>query len=682
MTSFVDLWQLRGRVVIIAEKPKAASKIASAVLPSYRKIAVQGIPLYVYKGNGLEVTVASAAGHIFNLSTKLSGYPVFSYEWAPSFEVDKRSLYIKKFYLALVEACRGRDYYINACDYDIEGSVIGFLIIKFLGDPKRALRAKFSSLTPAELRESFKRLTRLDYEMIEAGLARHELDWLWGVNISRALMSAVERAVGKRVILSAGRVQTPTLAYVAQQLTERNHHIPYPIFLLSIVVEKNSARVSASREKGVFETQREALRVASLIKEKKHVQVEDYTEEKVSVLPPFPFNLGDLQEEAYRIYGFSPYKTQEIAERLYLEALISYPRTNSQKLPPTLNYRTILDQLAENPVYRSLVAQLLSETGGRLKPREGPKDDPAHPAIYPTGVKPPHNLPPDMLKVYDLVVRRFLAVFSRPYELVRQRVVFSAGVPGETFYSEGQYLVKKGWLSYYYFHTPEERRIPVFRKGELVRVVEVDLKRMSSKPPNKPTKMSILKWMESVEIGTESTRARIIETLFDRGYLKMSSKGVEITDLGLGVIEVIEEFFPELTKVELTREFEKSLEDIRAGKTSRSIVVEKAKQTLSSLIEKFEPRKSGVGKELAIRLGLIAPASKCIICGRQALSGNMCRYHYEAYKRLKEGYLEWSRREDVSFQDYLKQVVKSKSTGKWVKEVAEAVLRGDVLGLG
>ncbi|MCI4461844.1 MAG: DNA topoisomerase I [Thermogladius sp.] len=679
---YIDLWSLRGRVVVIAEKPKAAGKIAAAILPSYRRIIMHGVPVYVYKGNGLEVIIASSVGHIYNLTTSKTGYPVFTYEWAPLYLVEKKSSYTKKYYLALSEVCKGVDYYVNACDYDIEGSVIGYLIIKFLGDLRRAFRAKFSSLTPIELRESFRKLTGLDQEMVEAGLARHELDWLWGINISRALMTAVGAVTGRRVVLSAGRVQTPTLAHVAAQLKERNLHIPYPLFTLSIVVEKNNVRVTATRLKGTIDSKNEAMRIASYIRERKHVRVEEYSEEKISVPPPYPFNLGDLQEEAYRIYGFSPYKTQEIAERLYLEALISYPRTNSQKLPPTLNYRGVLAQIAENPAYRSLVNQLLSETGGYLKPREGPKEDPAHPAIYPTGVRPPSNLPSEMLKIYDLIVRRFLAVFSKPFEIVKQKVVFSTGLPGELFASEGQYLVKKGWLAYYPFYAPAEKRLPHFTRGEAVVLVDVVLKKTTVKPPQRPSKMSILRWMESVEIGTESTRARIIETLFERGYLKSTPRGVDITDLGLGVIEVIEEFFPELTKVDLTRMFEKDLEDIKLGKTTRSMVVEKAKQTLLNLLKSFEARKEVVGRELALRLGVVKPVEKCLLCNRQVYAKNLCRYHYEAYNRLLEGYNEWRRREEVSYNDFLKAVAKSKATGKWVAEVASFILKGGDLGSG
>ncbi|WP_440059855.1 DNA topoisomerase I [Thermogladius sp. 4427co] len=673
MLKYVDIWSLKGRVVVIAEKPKAASKIASAVLPSYNKTLLYKVPVYFYRGRDIEIIIASAAGHLFNLNTRLRGYPVFSYDWTPLYETDPEAKHTYYYVKALNEVCKNADYYVNACDYDIEGSVIGFLIIKFFGNIEKAYRAKFSSLTPAELRDSFRKLSRLDFEMVEAGLARHELDWLWGINISRALMSAVESVVGKRIVLSAGRVQTPTLAYVVSLLQERNLHIPYPVFALSIVVEKNGSRITAHREKGLLDSKSDALRIASSIKKSGKVKVLEYIEKKKIIPPPYPFNLGDLQEEAYRIYGFSPYKTQELAEKLYLEALISYPRTNSQKLPPTLDYKGILIKLSSNPSYANLVRQLLSETGGVLKPREGPKDDPAHPAIYPTGVPPPRNLPSDMLKIYDLVVKRFLAVFSSHAEVVEQKVYFSTEIPGEVFVGEGEFLVRKGWLKYYDFYEIPEKKLPLFSRGEYVRVLDVSVRKKYTKPPAKPTKMSILRWMEHVEIGTESTRARIIETLFERGYLRTSSKGVDITDLGLGVTEVISEFFPELTKVDLTREFEKALEDIRLGKVKRQDVIDKAKKTIIELIARFERDKANVGRELAIRLNILKPPVSCKICSRQAYSNGLCKYHYMAYNKIIDGYKEWSRREEVSFSEYISLLASLKSSGKWIAEVAKAI---------
>ncbi|MCD6301394.1 MAG: DNA topoisomerase I [Staphylothermus sp.] len=668
-----SLKDLTGKIVVIAEKPKAARKIALALASKPLVKKTYGIPYYIINNKMSKIIIASAAGHLYGLHTNKRGYPVFSYEWRPLHEIVPNAKYTEKFIKLLDKVCKTADYYINACDYDIEGSVIGYLIIYFHGSPEKALRAKFSSLTTTELRTAFNSLTSLDWEMIEAGLCRHELDWIWGINISRALMSSVKSVSGKKVVLSAGRVQTPTLRHVVEHEIERNLFIPIPSYLLSIYIIKNNEKYHPEYKGEPIDTFLEASSLAKTIREAGYLRVIKYEEKHTYLHPPPAFNLGDLQEEAARIYRFSPYKTQSIAEKLYLDALISYPRTNSQKLPPTLNYRGILEKIRNIPSYSQLVDALFEETKGVLKPVQGPKDDPAHPAIYPTGVKPV-NLKPDEWKIYDLIVRRFMAAFAPKAELVHRSVVFKPireTSKNIVFQLTGQKILFPGWLKYYLFSKPYEAMIPSFRLGEEVPIHNVRVRRTYNKPPEKITKIKILRWMENVGIGTEATRARIIELLFKRGYLRSVGGKVEATNLGLGVIEILIEHFPEITSVELTRYFEEEMERIRRGERKRSDVVENAKKTLISLINSFEEKKTIIGKLLSYRLGLIAPEKKCLLCNREEYRNGLCKYHYQAVETLKQKYIIWKEKEGVSWNEYLKNIRKLKSTGKWIREIIE-----------
>jgi len=236
----ISIWSLHGRVLIVAEKPKAARKIAEALSSNYIVRKYYSLPYYEIKQDGLTIIIASAAGHLYELYTSQSGYPVFTYEWVPAYIANQEKKHVKIYLDLLRELFKNCNYYVNACDYDIEGSVIGYLLIKNHGDEKRALRAKFSSLTPAEIRESFTKLSPLDYPMIEAGLCRHELDWMWGINISRALMHAVLTATRKKVILSAGRVQTPTLKHVYEYEVKRGVFIPLPQYSITVTVKKEA----------------------------------------------------------------------------------------------------------------------------------------------------------------------------------------------------------------------------------------------------------------------------------------------------------------------------------------------------------------------------------------------------------------------------------------------------------
>ncbi len=670
----ISIWALKEPVLVIAEKPKAARKIAEALSQHFIIRKYEDVPYYEIKSTPLIIYIASAVGHLYTLHTEHQGYPVFEYKWIPAHVVEEEKKYSRKYLELLSKLARACKYYVNACDYDIEGSVIGYLIIKFHGSEERAFRAKFSSLVQSELRASFENLTSLDYDMIESGLCRHELDWIWGINVSRALTSAIYYSTKRRITLSAGRVQTPTLKYVADKELERALFIPLPQYTITIKLRKANKVFTAEFTENPVPDIKTASAVKNAVLKSRYLFVKDYIVERKEYSPPPPFNLSDLQYEAARILGFTPLKTQKIAEELYLEALISYPRTNSQKLPPSLNYEEILQKLARIDKYRSLVTQLLRETRGILKPVEGEKEDPAHPAIYPTG-NIPQNLTREQWALYDLIVRRFLAVFAPRAVTLHTRTILETPLTGYKFTCSGVVVEYPGWLTYYPFHTPSTKIIPHLTRGEKVEVVSVTVRESYTRPPAKLKKIDILKWMESVEIGTEATRAPIIEKLFERGYLKSKKNSVEITDLGLGVIEVISNFFPELTSVDLTRKFEKLINEVKTGVKSRAQVIEEAKNVLKALLESFNKQINDIGVLLSSRLGIINNYTKCFIptCRREVFEGSLCKYHYEAYKRLRELYSEWYRRKNISYEEYLKKLTSLKSTGALVKDIIEYI---------
>jgi DNA topoisomerase-1 len=666
----ISIWALTGPILVIAEKPKAARKIAEALSHQLITRKYGKIPYFEIRSSPITIYVASTVGHLYTLHTDIRGYPVFEYKWVPAHVVEEEKKYTRQYLELLSKLARECRYYINACDFDIEGSVIGYLIIKFHGDENRAFRAKFSSLVYSELRKSFENLTPLDYDMVESGLCRHELDWIWGINVSRALMSAIYQATMRRVTLSAGRVQTPTLKYIADREVERGLFIPIPQYTITVKLRKRDREFTAEFIENPVPDVNTASTIKSSVLREKHLVVKDYTIERKRHSPPPPFNLSDLQYEASRILGFSPMKTQKIAEELYLEALISYPRTNSQKLPPALNYREILHKLSHIDKYGDLVSQLLRETQGVLKPIEGEKEDPAHPAIYPTG-NTPRGLTRDQWALYDLIVRRFIAVFAPSATISYTRAILEAPTTGYKFTCSGIIVEYPGWLAYYPFHAPMTKAIPYLTRGEKIEVLSVIVKESHTKPPPRLKKIDILKWMESVEIGTEATRAPIIEKLFERRYLENTKNGVEVTDLGLGVVEVISRFFPELTSIDLTRKFEKLINEVKTGARRREQVIEEAKGVLRKLLESFNEQVNSIGMLLSSRLGIVNEYSKCSIprCRREVYEDALCKYHYEAYKKLHEAYKEWRKRKSISYEEYLEKLRNMKSTGALIRDV-------------
>src|SRR3989344_1879869 len=205
---------IKNTVLIITEKPQAAQKIASA-LGSPIKRSEDGVPYYELTRNGKIITVASAVGHLFNLtySEGQRGWPLFELEWQPSY-VRKESAFTKKYYDTLAGLAKTAETLIVATDYDVEGEVIGWNVVRFICRKTTAKRMKFSTLTAPELEQAYESVQpELNWGNAYAGETRHYLDWLYGINLSRALMAAI-KTTGSFRILSIGRVQGPTLKII------------------------------------------------------------------------------------------------------------------------------------------------------------------------------------------------------------------------------------------------------------------------------------------------------------------------------------------------------------------------------------------------------------------------------------------------------------------------------------
>ncbi len=662
--------------MIIAEKPKAAEKIAQA-LGLKHKSRLYSVPYWIGSVNGKRALLLSAAGHLFSLKPNGRGYPVFKYEWVPRYEVDRNASHTKKFLAVIEKLGKGAKEYVNACDYDIEGSVIGYQIIRYLNGLDRAKRAKFSSLTSEELRKAFSSVKELDKLMVEAGLCRHELDWIWGINISRALMDMYKTLSGERLILSAGRVQSPTLMEVINRQVERHTFVPEVTVDIAVYVSIDHAKYKLENKFSPPQTLSKARAIAKMLRDKKQLTVTKVYKETRKTVPPPPFNLPDLQVEASRVGGIPPSETLRIAESLYLDSLISYPRTNSQKLPKDLRHRDIVMKLSGLKPYAEYCKELLKKK--ELVPREGRKEDPAHPAIYPTGYLPRKKLSRRQWLVYDLIVRRYLASLSKP--LLTERTEYLMEGAGLFFALRGQVILERGWLRIYRYVKANEKQLPRLSEGFEIPLESVRIIKKYSKPPPKYTRSSLLKWMESVNIGTEATRAEIIDVLLRRGYLR-TGKGLEVTDLGWKVATVLKKFFNEVITVNLTRDFERKLNDVSLGKVSRKEVVDEAISFLEPRLNEIKRTLRGIKDlEKSERPNSLLGGSKtkCVVCGEDAFfirgSLHLCEMHGLAYDRIIRGYNCWSNRLGIDFHTYLKELIKLKNTGKYAKELANYLLR-------
>ena len=591
--------------LIISEKPKVAEKIANALGKATRKVS-GGVAYYEIPDRG--VVVAPAVGHLFSLKQKKpgSGYPVFDIEWVPSFESSKASAFTKKYFDLLKKTAAKADEVVNACDWDVEGSTIGGDTIEFLARGKKAKRMFFSTLTSEDLREAYENLQPLDVPTIEAGQARHTLDWLWGINVSRALMSAIRKA-GVFRIMSMGRVQGPALAFLSKRENAIKSFVSTPYWQLFAWAKATQF----THVKDRFLEKREAEK--ALKNSSKNAFVKSVERHKFKQMPPFPFDLTSLQIEAYAALGFAPTRTLTLAQELYEAAVISYPRSSSQKLPSKLNHEKIIRQLEGQKSLGALARQLHEEK--RFVPHEGPKSDPAHPAIHPTGLPPEGSK--DAQRLYELIARRYLASFAKPALREKKKVVLKSGT--EEYRADGVSTQSQGWFEFYRpFLRLKEKELPDFLEGERVHIEKFELLEKQTQPPFRYNQASIIKALEEENLGTKATRAEIIQTLFDRDYV--SGKAIEVTPLGLSVFQAMQKHVPEIISPDLTRQFEGEMEEIQEEKKTKKQVLEKGEAVLGKVLRNFKKDEKEIGQEL---LGAVNETRKqaselgaCPKCGK------------------------------------------------------------------
>jgi DNA topoisomerase-1 len=592
---------------VVCEKPDAARRIAHALGNS--NIKESGLPpvFSVTDHRNERFVVCYAIGHLYGLvdiNRNRSVYPVFDVKWAPILKKTaiRCQQIIKSISLLSEKATR----FIHACDYDQEGEVIGYNILQYACNNKyeNSLRAKFSTLTDEEIRNSFDNLLKPSKGLAEAGRSRHMIDFIYGVNLSRALTQSFKVSNdGKRYRnLSIGRVQGPTLAFVVDREIEIRRHVPEPYWTISAEFEKNGHIIVAHYYRQKIDTLSQASSVVTTCT-KQDGRITKIEKQKVTLRAPTPFNLGDLQKEAYRVFRFSPSFTLSIAEKLYIAALISYPRTSSQKLPTSINYRKIISNLSKiGSPYSHLTTTLLARD--HLFPNEGCKIDPAHPAIYPTGEEPKYKLGGVEFKLFDLVIRRFLATFGDP-TISEYTTVTILVKDDHIFKADGNKMLYEGWM---YFYKPYINRTGTelieLHEGDILRNVVVSMDKKYTQPPPRFNQASLLEKMEKEKIGTKATRSEVISTLFKRDYITSTTthsneRGrIVATEIGFEIIQSMRKYLPSIISTDLTRSMEEQLEEIESGKARSTLVIENAIDELKRTMTTFKEKEIEIGRQI------------------------------------------------------------------------------------
>ena len=579
-------------IVCIAEKPSVARDIADILGARTRK---EG---YI-EGNGYQVTWTF--GHLCTLKEPHEYTPGWK-SWSlgslpmipPRFGIKliENPTYEKQFHI-IEGLMQQADEIINCGDAGQEGELIQRWVMQKAGARCPVKRLWISSLTEEAIKEGFAKLKdQSDFQSLyEAGLSRAMGDWLLGMNATR--LYTIKYGQNKQV-LSIGRVQTPTLAVIVNRQLEMENFKPEPYWEVKTVYREPTF----SATKGQYTSKEEGLEFLETVKQSDFV-VTDVSAKKGVEYAPRLFDLTSLQVECNKKFAYSADETLKLIQSLYEKKVTTYPRVDTTFLSDDIYPKcpAILKGLRD---YEVLTAPL---DGAKLPKSKKVFDSSKvtdHHAIIPTGVYP-QNLTDMERRVFDLIARRFIAVFYPDCKVSTTTVL--GEVDKIEFKVTGKQILEPGWRVVFAKEQveekegDEERVLPVFVKGESGPHVP-DLNEKWTQPPKPYTEATLLRAMETAGklvdndelrdalkengIGRPSTRAAIIETLFKRNYIRKEKKNLIATPTGVELIQLIHEEL--LKSAELTGIWEKKLREIEKRTYDARQFLEELKQMVSEIV--------------------------------------------------------------------------------------------------
>lgn len=588
--------------LVICEKNMAASRIAYILSDGQsRRRRVNRVPYYTFNDGAW--TVIGLRGHIVSLD-----YPQQYNRWtqvSPLELVDVdpvRKTSNKRIASALKKLARDAEQIIVATDYDREGELIGAEGVDLLNGSHTIERATFSSLMPYEIRQAFDSPGSLDRNLSASAEARRIIDLAWGATLTR-FISLASNQLGKD-FLSVGRVQSPTLALIVDREKEREAFEPTPYWRLTASCS-DEMPFEAEHKKGKFWDGNEAAAIYKKVQQADSGTVQRYEREEKSEYPPSPFNTTTFLRQASRL-GFSASAAMKIGESLYMRGYISYPRTDNTVYPPGLPITNILEKLAE--VFPDMVS--LVQEKRRDKPTRGKKFSKDHPPIHPVGRASQDTLNKREWRIYELIVRRFLASLTED-----ARAAVSAAeldIAGQCFTAEGYELLEANWRAIYPHYNKKEKPLHL-TEGEIIVVHDIQKSKQKTKPPRRYQQGSLLAMMEKNNLGTKSTRHDIIGKLYARNYI--TGKWLKPTPTGRAVIDALEKSAERITKPDMTAELEQEMNDIAEGKKTLQKVVEDSRQLLKQALRQLQQRKEVIGEVIQEAMFKQRYMGKCPQCG-------------------------------------------------------------------
>ena len=512
---------------------------------------------------------------------------------------------------SLKNLAKKADSVVIGTDFDREGELIGsdaLRQIREVAPDVPVSRARYSAFTKAEIDHAFNNLVELDQDLADAGESRQYIDLIWGAVLTRYLTTA--RFSGFGNTRSAGRVQTPTLALVVERERERMAFKPedyWVIFGEASHGEDDPFKVSHTTAR--FWDKDAADAAYANVAQAKEARVTAVERKSRTQRPPAPFNTTSLQAAA-AAEGISPARAMRLAESLYMDGLISYPRVDNTVYPSSLDLKDCVRTISKVPQYAPTCKALLSQP--KLTATRGKQETTDHPPIYPTGAADPEKLQPAAWKLYNLIARRFLATLMEPATIEGTKVTFD--VNGEPFQASGNVLANPGFRSIYPYGLKKDDQLPELHEGDVCDVEKMDLLSKQTEPPARYSQGKLIQEMEKRGLGTKSTRASIIDTLYQRKYLK--NDPCEPSQLGMAIIDALNTYAPRITTPEMTSELEDDMTKVAEGTDTQTQVVTHSRALLAGMMDGLIEHTEDLSEAIADAVTADAKIGVCPKCGR------------------------------------------------------------------
>ena len=593
--------------LIVTEKNISARRISGMLAGKEKVHEVRdgGISSYQFDGT----VVMGLKGHVVEIDF-VEGYSNWRSESrTPRSLIDAPTTKVpteKKIVSLIQRLARKADRVTIATDFDTEGELIGkeaYELVRSANPVVAVDRARFSAITPDEIRHAFSNTTDLDFALAAAGEARQVIDLMWGASLTRFISLAAKR--GGANILSVGRVQSPTLAMIVDREREIDAFTPEKYWQLHLTTEKHGQEMEARHTTSRFTDLAEAQSARDLTLPP--LIVTEIKEGAKVDRAPSPFDTTSFIVAAARL-GFSAASAMRLAEDLYMNGFISYPRTDNTVYPVSLDLNSILSAIRPT-VFRPDVEWVISNR--RSVPTRGKKTSTDHPPIHPTGPARREDLGEERWKIYELVVRRFLATLSPDARWKTMKVLLAAGK--EPYTITGGQILEPGWRKVYPFSAATEYIIPVLAPGETLPLLAVRMDEKETQAPPRFTQSRLIQRMEELGLGTKSTRHEVIAKLVSRKYVE--GNPLRPTLVGRAVIESLEHHADTITHPDMTQTLEAHMQLIKQKARSRDDVIGESRGMLHQVFDQLEAHRHEIGEEIMDQTAEELTLGPCPVCG-------------------------------------------------------------------